>query len=300
MPPKRRTRKKPVQSEESEDTDNNIPVKITRRSLRRKQPHEKPRSQNEYSDCDYDADSENEKNNLDLNCVNISDSEIHFDTVEKEHNGRNFPAIHVNKIRTEDKAGFTRIKDCSVRLADVSSSKWSSSIDSDHFSEDKGKTAEMKIGVDKKYVIMSKRQPIQTFTDNPKNKENVTPPDSHSTPALMKLVSRNLDESLFGFNSVESSLPFSPVADNVVSPMRITCPSQNSPAPFSFTPSITSPNKRKREKDMDGFYDLPIEKSKKQKTKKRNAKIIPHVEEDILEELRSHFAEVEMHELIIE
>ena len=99
------------------------------------------------------------------------------------------------------------------------------------------------------------------------NKENVTPPEDHSTPALRKLV-RKLDDSLFGFNTdVDSSLPFSPVVPHPPSPAG----SSKSIGTASTCASTTSTSPVKRKLPGYGIFDIPIEMPQKRQKKKKKA-----------------------------
>lgn len=93
------------------------------------------------------------------------------------------------------------------------------------------------------------------------DKENFTPPDSHSTPSFSHKVVRNLDDSLFGFNRLESPLPYSPLSS--ISSRGRPSPSRSLKA-TSFS-AKTLKGKRKSEQ----IFDFPQEerKGKKKKTK---------------------------------
>lgn len=121
------------------------------------------------------------------------------------------------------------------------------------------------------------------------DKENLTPPGSHSTPNVVQRAVRNLDESLFGFNDLESPLKLSPVQGTLYGSM--------SPSSSSRCSTVSaSPAKRKLAKI--GVSDIPIENPKKRTRKKQKKE--PPQEVDPFEEFREEFEIVDMHELVIE
>ncbi|XP_065069226.1 transcriptional regulator ATRX homolog [Rhopilema esculentum] len=172
-----------------------------------------------------------------------------------------------------------------------SDEKMTSSPESDNefFNESSKKTQETKIQLP---------DPIGEQLD----KENFTPPGSHSTPALAQRAVRNLDDSLFGFNRLTTPLPYSPVTLGSsragLSPSSsLKYNSSSSLASLRTTQDSTIgiwKGKRKIEKQID----LPMENVKRGK-KKKTKKEFPR-NDDNLEELREQFKEVEMHELAIE
>ena len=93
------------------------------------------------------------------------------------------------------------------------------------------------------------------------DKENITPPGSHSTPSSAQRAALSLDRSLFGFNDLESPLPFSPVIGSVSS-CRSPC-LMTSSMHSSFS-TATSEKKRKN----DRSHEIPIENPKRQKGKR--------------------------------
>ena len=97
------------------------------------------------------------------------------------------------------------------------------------------------------------------------DKENFTPPDSHSTPSTGQKVVRNLDDSLFGFNRLESPLPFSPVS---------SISSRGKPSPSrSIKPSSFSVSNRKGKRKSEGMFELTYENEKKGKKKKSKREV---------------------------
>ena len=97
------------------------------------------------------------------------------------------------------------------------------------------------------------------------DKENFTPPDSHSTPSLNQRVVRNLDDSLFGFNKLESPLNFSPVSS-------ISSRGKPSPSRSPKTISFATSNVRRKRKSERAF-DFPQEEEKKVKKKKSKREV---------------------------
>ena len=135
---------------------------------------------------------------------------------------------------------------------------------------------------------------IQTPGDivslHPDDQENVTPPDNHSTPHLSK-VAKNLDDSLFGFNNVvEKELNYSTITSASASVLSSTSKSM-----------VKTYSSRSKRKFDTGFNDIPIEEPKKRPKRKKKEKVEPEKKEDELwENLRQQFEEVEMHELCVE
>ena len=96
------------------------------------------------------------------------------------------------------------------------------------------------------------------------DKENFTPPDSHSTPSLGQKVVRSLDDSLFGFNRLDSPLPFSPVS---------SISSRGKPSPSRLMkPRFVSNHKGKRKSEQ--LFDFPLENEKRVKKKKSKREVI--------------------------
>ena len=93
------------------------------------------------------------------------------------------------------------------------------------------------------------------------DKENITPPGSHSTPSSAQRAVLSLDRSLFGFNDLESPLPFSPVIGSV---SRRRSPCLMTSSMYSSFSTANSEKKRKNER----FYDIPMENTKRQKGKR--------------------------------
>uniref|UniRef100_A0A7M5X2C6 Uncharacterized protein n=1 Tax=Clytia hemisphaerica TaxID=252671 RepID=A0A7M5X2C6_9CNID len=135
---------------------------------------------------------------------------------------------------------------------------------------------------------------IQTPGDivslHPEDQENVTPPDNHSTPHLSK-VAKNLDNSLFGFNDiVEKELNYSTITSASTSVLNSSSKSM-----------VKTYSSRSKRKFDTGFDDIPIEEPKKRPKRKKKEKVEPEKQEDELwENLRQQFEEVEMHELCVE
>ena len=109
------------------------------------------------------------------------------------------------------------------------------------------------------------------------DKENFTPPGSHSTPALVQRAVRNLDDSLFGFNRLTTPLPYSPVtfgsSRTGLSPSSsVKYNSSSSLASLRTTQDSTIgmwKGKRKIEKQID----LPVENLKRGKKKKTRKEV---------------------------
>ena len=296
MAPKRRSRRAKRQDEESEDTDPNVQV-VTRKSSRHKQVIESKskvkqkieKQQKLNADADYDADSENDLN-LDQ-CFSV-DCKI----LTRSNNN--------NKERQQKRnSRYTKIKDLKVRLTDILSPKSSSSLESDSLS-DNNKTEEICMDLteikpaEKFLSTASKQAVIETFMNNPKNKENVTPPDIHSTPALIKLAARKLDSSLFGFDGLDSDSPPALEFSPVVGGKKYDNSMDDTASTATFTSLKTKPSPSKRKHEQTGFYDVPIEMPKKRHKKRKVKQEV--VASDSLENLRVQFEEVEMHELLFE
>lgn len=150
-------------------------------------------------------------------------------------------------------------------------------------------------------ISTRKRKAIREFINNPKNKENVTPPESQSTPALMKLACRKLDDSLFGFNDMETTLPFSPVPNDPSAINKKDSTSYLQTYSTSLGSIKLSPAKRKcAELDRTGFNDIAQVEMPRKRSRRKKDKVQLSKESDVLENLRSQFEEVEMHELAFE
>jgi len=121
------------------------------------------------------------------------------------------------------------------------------------------------------------------------DKENFTPPGSHSTPSLGQSIARNLDDSLFGFNRLESPLQLSPIS-SISSRGRLS--------PRIIKPNLSSVSSHKNKRKSEKMFDFKIDNERK--AKKKKAKREPCIDENYLEELREQFKEVEMHELTVE
>lgn len=109
-------------------------------------------------------------------------------------------------------------------------------------------------------------EPYSIPARNRIDKENFTPPDSHSTPSHNQRVVRNLDDSLFGFNNLESPLPYSPVS---------SASSQARPSPCTSRKQISlsaaKPQKGKRKHDQ--LFGFPKEEQKKGKKKRTQKEV---------------------------
>lgn len=93
------------------------------------------------------------------------------------------------------------------------------------------------------------------------DKENITPPGSHSTPSLTQRAVLSLDRSLFGFNDLQSPLPFSPV---IASVSRRRSPCLTTPSMYGSFSTATSEKKRKNDRSCD----IPMQNPKRPKGKR--------------------------------
>ena len=93
------------------------------------------------------------------------------------------------------------------------------------------------------------------------DKENFTPPGSHSTPSLGQSVVRNLDDSLFGFNRLESPLQLSPIS-SISSRGRLS--------PRIIKPNVSSVSTYRNKRKSERMFDFKVDNEKK--TKKKKAK----------------------------
>lgn len=88
----------------------------------------------------------------------------------------------------------------------------------------------------------------------------------HSTPNLQP--NRNLYSSCYGFDDLDSPLPFSPVGEPMM-PSQYHVPA--SPGSVSVTSSVTSISPAKRKAAV---FDVPIEKPSKKMKKKKATKVL--------------------------
>ena len=231
----------------------------------------------------HDADSESESKMIDfgntpmkIDIEDRSEDELYFQTYQNVSNDKDVD------LNNSIKSFTVSVEDCSVNM-----------------------------GIEKKYVknekftklessrrqepVRHKRKALNEYLNNPKNKENVTPPDSQSTPALLKLQTRNLNNSLFGFENMATSLPFSPVVGS-----KIIDNSLISHENSTLSSSTLKYSMRNKEDVTTGFNDIPIEVPKKRVRRKNVKKKEVHDQEEILENIKLQFKEIEMHELLIE
>ena len=231
----------------------------------------------------HDADSESESKMIDfgntpmkIDIEDRSEDELYFQTYKNVSNDKDVD------LNNSIKSFTVSVEDCSVNM-----------------------------GIEKKYVknekftklessrrqepVRHKRKALNEYLNNPKNKENVTPPDSQSTPALLKLQTRNLNNSLFGFENMATSLPFSPVVGS-----KIIDNSLISHENSTLSSSTLKYSMRNKEDVTAGFNDIPIEVPKKRARRKNAKKKEVHDQEEILENIKLQFKEIEMHELLIE
>ena len=231
----------------------------------------------------HDADSESESKMIDfgntpmkIDIEDRSEDELYFQTYKNVSNDKDVD------LNNSIKSFTVSVEDCNVNM-----------------------------GIEKKYVknekftklessrrqepVRHKRKALNEYLNNPKNKENVTPPDSQSTPALLKLQTRNLNNSLFGFENMATSLPFSPVVGS-----KIIDNSLISHENSTLSSSTLKYSMRNKEDVTTGFNDIPIEVPKKRVRRKNVKKKEVHDQEEILENIKLQFKEIEMHELLIE
>ena len=158
--------------------------------------------------------------------------------------------------------------------------KQNSSTDSDHAdkscsmaistdSEDEMKERRNKVRKKQKGKLCTGSREERTFAKSTgkTDKENFTPPGSHSTPSLGQKVARSLDDSLFGFNRLDSPLPFSPVS---------SISSRGKPSPSrTVKPRFVSSHKGKRKGEQ--LFDFPRENEKKVKKRKSKREVIRYL-----------------------
>jgi len=261
-------------------------------------------------DNEYDADSENDLKKIQLDYLQIKSEseESNEEEIEKRKNeftnilnkssvspqansdSTNSIEFHVHTGQTDDSA--LMILDCKKSMCDEFTLELSDS------------QLQMKPPSKQPQTISTrKRKAISEFINNPKNKENVTPPESQSTPALMKLACRKLDDSLFGFNDMETTLPFSPVPNDpsAINKKDSTSYLQTYSTSLGLNSIKLSPAKRKcTELDRSGFNDITQIEMPRKRSRRKKDKVQLTKESDVLENLRSQFEEVEMHELAFE
>ncbi|XP_073248111.1 uncharacterized protein [Porites lutea] len=116
----------------------------------------------------------------------------------------------------------------------------------------------------------------------------------HSTPSIAAPNCGYQTSDCYGFDSMPSPLPFSPVGQPVLPPSFVP----SSPGSVSVTSSITSISPGKRKADPR-IFDVPIERPSK-KMKKKKTKLLDTEDEDWVYELKAQFQEVEMVDLVID
>ena len=285
MPP--RLRRKQAMKTEKDVISENSEVKIekkTRVKTRRKRAAANVNKKvDKLVESGHDADSESESKIIDsgntamkIDVKDISEDELYFQTCKKLSNDKN---VDINNPR---KSFTVSVEDCSFNM----------DIEKRYVKSEKFTKLESSR---KKEPARPKRKALNEYFSNPKNKENVTPPDSQSTPALLKLQTRDLNNSLFGFENMATSLPFSPVVGSKIIDNSLIS-HENS--------VLTSSNVKystKNKKDVTtGFNDIPIKVPKKRVRRKNVKKKEVHDQEEILENIKLQFKEIEKHELLIE
>lgn len=162
-------------------------------------------------------------------------------------------------------------------------------------------------------IIKMIQTPGNTTSINKKrshnDQENVTPPDVHSTPCFGKFA-KKLDPSLFGFNDnsdeVEKKLlNYSSVKmDSVSAPLSPSVVNNSNLSSTSFSGKTYSRSKRKTETPVETTYTTTAPtKKKRSKKKKKNEEPDRddlNRENEMWEQIRQEFREVDMHELVIE
>ena len=143
------------------------------------------------------------------------------------------------------------------------------------------------------------------------DQENVTPPDIHSTPCLVK-VAKNLDKSLFGFNGESDEMEkkqlnySSTKMDGVSEPLSPSVVNNSNLSSTSFSGKTYSRSKRKNDAPVEADFTTTAEATtKKKRSKKKKKDEEPNSddlrrENEMWENIRQQFREVDMHELVIE
>jgi len=264
------------QTKESIETDSDIEEKVitSRRVLRSRvqsiENLKKNLTHRDHHKIDaYDADSEPENKNEEL-CNKIP--ELIIKSLEKSKFQRS-PAKQ-KKIRN--------LKDFTVNLDDCCNSL-------DQESPIKVRSADL----EKTPVCDGSPSSKNVHAFNVKDQENVTPPDVHTTPCLVKVV-KNLDNSLFGFDSIEKKLDYSEISTECASVLMNATSSGNKSILRTYSRNSLS-------YESLGFDDIPVEEPKKRPKRKKKEKVADkQKEKEQWENLRKQFEEVEMHELIVE
>lgn len=280
---KLRHRKKNISKSESYDEESDECDYLECMSLRIKNSKMKYKvKESQVGNDEYDADSEPDSVKFDgAGGVSISNDGSITSNGEKTRQKKKkkikdlYKTIHecyVNvkdcKVLKESPNKFTKIKKYSVtELANANSIRVSSST------EKKGSGNKRKI-----------------------HKENITPPDGH-IPSNYEKVVRNLDNSTFGFDTVEKKLEYSAASSiNETTDSKMADVSINKE-------KLTSYSKRKfeTEDNPELQFEVPNEASKKRTRRKKNPKAESRLpNEEFWENLRLQFEEVEMHELVVE
>ncbi|XP_078352562.1 uncharacterized protein LOC144637301 isoform X2 [Oculina patagonica] len=113
----------------------------------------------------------------------------------------------------------------------------------------------------------------------------------HSTPNLQP--NRTVYSSCYGFDNLDSPLPFSPVGEPMMPSQFVPV----SPGSVSVTSSVTSISPAKRKAVV---FDVPIEKPSKKMKKKKATKVLDIEDEDWVTEMKSQFEEIEMVDLVVD
>lgn len=267
---KLRHHKEAVKKDVSQDEESDDYNRMERKLLRLKNSKIKSKAKSELQVNDeYDADSEPDSK-LDKKSENTK-----IQTVKKKK----------KKKRTRDlyqsmQDCIVSVKDCRLPIKKESPSKSIEYTKIKKYETDFSAVDSILPTSTEKMGSSSKRKTL-------KLKENITPPDTHSTPSNYSNVIRNLDDS-FGFDEIERKLQFSSAL------------SFNETGSQHKVPKQKYGGKRKYENEETIVDIIPMEPSKKRIVKP--AKPADKVDEnhEFWESLRMQFEEVEMHELVIE
>lgn len=284
---KLRHRKESTKKEGTGDEDSDDADQLERKSFRIKNSRIKSKAKEESQGNDeYDADSE-----PDSKLDEESQTSFSHDCSKLQNCDRT-----KKKKKKKIKDLYQSLQECYVSLKDCKAVLTDSPIKTVQYTKLNKRNEAETSHLDSSKIIFTSAEKNRSALKNEisKHKENITPPESHSTPSEYGKVVRNLDESLFGFDRVEKKLEYSSAL------------SMTETSGF-FKSLVTNKekslnSKRKYENDEQlGSIDVPMEVCKKRAKRKKNTK--PAVEEEnheFWENLRSQFEEVEMHELIIE